>query len=291
MTTKEHYVPQFYLRNFLTSDDMLWVYDRKKNRYFHSLPKDICYEKNLYETPWENANSKLGKFVLQNQLENEFARRENVYNKTLKKVISICSNPKNKNALVCSSLDKNILASFVINLLLRNPWSLNTAKIDSTSSPIMELEDIKTICDVVESIGMGGARSLVEAAANKVWLDESFTGSVSESFKNELLHLNCVFVVTKSQQFITSSFPVQYRTFDTSDGMTHIESIICPLNPNYALLYSINPITKPYKNRMVLIPAKTADIINSCYLKTDTEHTRFIIASEKSILERLVSMF
>lgn len=289
MTIKEHYVPQFYLRNFSSTNNMLWVYDRKKNKYFHSPTKDICYEKNLYETPWENANPKLGKFVLQNQLENEFAQQENEYNKILKKAINICSNPENKDALICSSSEKNILASFVINILLRNPWSLNTAKIDPISTAIIEHEDIKSIRDVVESIGMGGTKSLVEAAASKVWLDGGFAGSVPESLKGELLHLNCVFVATKSHQFITSSFPVQYRTFDTIDGITHIESIICPLNPNYALLYSINPVTKLYRNRLVTIPAKTTDLINSYYLKVDTEHTRFIIASEKSILESLVA--
>lgn len=30
MTKKQHYVPQFYLRNFTSDDNKLWVFDREK---------------------------------------------------------------------------------------------------------------------------------------------------------------------------------------------------------------------------------------------------------------------
>ena len=42
MTKKQHYVPQFYLRNFTSNDNKLWVFDRiyvimKKKRDLQAL--------------------------------------------------------------------------------------------------------------------------------------------------------------------------------------------------------------------------------------------------------------
>lgn len=68
MTKKQHYVPQFYLRNFTSDDNKLWVFDRVKEEYYFQTPKEICYEKYLYETPWEDANQKLGKYVLEKRV-------------------------------------------------------------------------------------------------------------------------------------------------------------------------------------------------------------------------------
>lgn len=37
MTKKQYYVPQFYLRNFTSDDNKLWVFDRIKEEYYLSL--------------------------------------------------------------------------------------------------------------------------------------------------------------------------------------------------------------------------------------------------------------
>ena len=44
LTKKQHYVPQFYLRNFTSDDNKLWVFDRVKEEYYFRAPKDVCYE-------------------------------------------------------------------------------------------------------------------------------------------------------------------------------------------------------------------------------------------------------
>ena len=97
MTKKQHYVPQFYLRNFTSDDNKLWVFDRVKEEYYFRTPKEVCYEKYLYETPWKDEEPKLGKFVLENQIENYFADKEGEYSPLLKRIIDICRNPQNKN--------------------------------------------------------------------------------------------------------------------------------------------------------------------------------------------------
>ena len=49
-TIKQHYVPQFYLRNFEDKRHKLYVYNRQKDKFIESRTKDICREKCLYET-------------------------------------------------------------------------------------------------------------------------------------------------------------------------------------------------------------------------------------------------
>lgn len=69
MTKRQHYIPQFYLDNFANSSGKLWIYDRLKENIFASSSRDIACENYLYETRWEDANPKLGDFVLPNQIE------------------------------------------------------------------------------------------------------------------------------------------------------------------------------------------------------------------------------
>lgn len=56
ITEKQHFVPVFYLNRFIGHNKKLCVYDRKHKRFFESSPKDLCYEKMLYETAWVNAS-------------------------------------------------------------------------------------------------------------------------------------------------------------------------------------------------------------------------------------------
>ena len=57
-------------------------------------------------------NPKLGKFVLENQIENYFADKEGEYSYLIKRIIDICKNPQNKNALICRHEEKEMLAKF-----------------------------------------------------------------------------------------------------------------------------------------------------------------------------------
>lgn len=59
MTKKQHYIPQFYLNNFMNDSGKLWVYDRLKEKIYACSPKDTACENYLYETRWEDANPKL----------------------------------------------------------------------------------------------------------------------------------------------------------------------------------------------------------------------------------------
>ena len=65
MKKKEHFVPQFYLKNFANTNGFLDIYDCNTSKFKEIQPNNICYENYLYETKWCNANKRLGKFVLE----------------------------------------------------------------------------------------------------------------------------------------------------------------------------------------------------------------------------------
>ena len=281
MTKKQHYVPQFYLRNFTSEDNKLWVFDRVKREYYCKTPKEVCYEKYLYETPWKDENPKLGKFVLENQIENYFADKEGEYSYLIKRIIDICKNPQNKNALICRHEEKEMLASFVANIFVRNPWSLKQIESDLPLEELKENEEIQAIEQIIQIMGLGDIDSLVRAADKKVWLTEEFDGS---RLTPRILKMNYMFLVSQKGAFITSSFPAIYQLCDTEEDGFMPSNIYLSIHPQVSLLYN-EDIPKTKSNRLKLVDEEMVCELNSAYLKSDVKQMRFLIAKDKETLK------
>ena len=286
MTKKEHYVPASYLKSFVNSDNKLCVFDRVKKTYFDSYSKDICYEKYLYETPWENANPKLGNYILPNQIEDTLSKYERKYISTIKKIIKICESSLNTNALICSNEDKNILASFVVNLLLRNKWSLEQFEKDFNEDELLQNnEEIQQIDQLMNDLNFGGTETLLKMTNKKVLLDEEIIGSQAKKQIKDVRNLNCRILVSDTWQFITSSFPVLFELFDSEDGITHPKNIYVPIHPRFALLYSDGVRDRKYQNKKSIITKDEVRKLNHLYFETDIDQTRYIIAQEKFAID------
>lgn len=285
MTKKQHYLPQFYLDNFTNNKGKLWIYDQLKRNIFTSSPRDIACENYLYETRWENANPDLGDFVLPNQIEKKFAEQEGRYSKLLKRIVSICTNTQNKKALICNREEKEILASFISNIYLRNPWSMRQADLDCVTDGIMDVKEIKDIDKMLQLMELGGTESLIKFSSKKIWLDEEFDGGIQQKFKKILRSMKFCFFISKSSEFVTSNFPVLNgidETTEENEEMTYF-----PLHPHIAILYG-NSIPRIVWNRMIPIAEENTDFFNKKYIKLDNEQIRFVYAKEKKILERLL---
>ncbi len=284
MTKKQHYVPQFYLRNFTSDDNKLWVYDRVKGEYYFQAPKEVCYEKYLYETPWKEEDPKLGKFVLENQIEDYFAGREGEYSLLLKRIVDICRNPQNRNALICGHKEKELLASFVANIFVRNPWSLKRLE---SGLPLEELkmnDEIQAIEQIIQIMGLGDIDSLVKAADKKVWLTEEFNGS---RLAPRILEMNYAFLVSDGEPFITSSFPAIYSLCDTEERGLMPNNIYLPIHPQIAVLYN-EAIPKTKSNRLKIIDGEMVHELNGKYLKNDVDQMRFLIAKDRESLRSVI---
>ena len=285
MTKKQHYLPQFYLNNFVNNSGKLWIYDRLKGNIFASDSRNIGCENYLYETRWEDANPELGDFVFPNQIEKQFSEQEGRYSKLLKRIVSICVNPQNKRALICNEEDKELLASFVSNMLLRNPWSMKVAGLDCVTDGVMEMEEIKITDTILQHLNLGGTKSLVKFSGKKIWLDEEFDGGMQQESTKMLRSMKFCFIISKNEEFVTSSFPVLNGIDETTEENEKITYF--PLHPQIAIFYG-NSISRKVWNRVKPMDGKDIDLFNKEYLKLDIDKIRFIYAKEKKILDHLI---
>lgn len=159
-TVKQHFVPQFYLKEFTDSNEFIHIFNFETQKYHKSRPKDFCYQKNLYETQWENANSELGEYVLQNDIEKIFSNYEGKYAEFLKRLKNICTRSQNPNAIILNAKEKNIFYSFVVNFIVRNPESMNLLKLNEIPENINESECIMDIRRLLEELNFGVDRKL-----------------------------------------------------------------------------------------------------------------------------------
>jgi len=146
---------------------MLWVYNRAKEKIHKSMPRDICFKDYIYETKWKEADERLGKYVSINYIEDIFANQEKEYSDVLKRIIKICESPSNKNALICNAEEKLVIARFIANMLLRNPWSLNQFMEESHSNKVQNNEKIGQFKEIMNQLGFGGFDSLYEMSIKK----------------------------------------------------------------------------------------------------------------------------
>lgn len=279
ITKRQHYVPQFYLRNFANKENHVWVYDRKKQRIFQSPPRAICQEDDLYEVKWKNVDPCLGKYVLRNRIENMLREKEGIYQNVVHEIISRCNEPQNRYALICDTNQKVILSNFIANLITRNPYLLDDGwKVRSDLPQIQETQRVFT------ELGLGSVQSLVKLTEREIMLDDSVDTSDTSALARAIRQLDFAFSVSKSETFVTSSFPVHYGTFQEASVL---DCLFIPLCPQIAVMYLPRTIKMKYRNRIFLLDDSMVIGANELYLSIKSEQTRFIISHSKQNVERL----
>lgn len=285
-TIKEHYVPQFYLRNFADENGLLHIYDFKQNKFFMQKPKNICYESNLYETKWENANPKLGKFVLQNHIEKIFCKYEGEFSKVLIKILQKCIPSQNQNALILHEKERDIFFHFIVNIVVRNPQNMKSLAIDKLEVNDICDEDINQIYSLLDEIGLGGGDSLCLAAKKKAILTDEFENSFTKICLGALKKLNYTFFYAKNDSLITSDIPVCVGDdpMIVEDDKT---SIYFALSPKVAVIFGNYKCSHDFKNRMVCIEEKQVENFNRILIK-HSDNKRILIANSNATLRKHV---
>lgn len=110
--TKQHYIPRFVLRNFVT-DNLLYVahIGTTNVRYFQTTPENICFQNDLYEIKNED-----GTCFNRNALEDRFARMEGWFAFELRDLLE-----KSKNTPQITGEQDAMLALFLAVQLVRLP--------------------------------------------------------------------------------------------------------------------------------------------------------------------------
>lgn len=283
-TIKQHYVPQFYLKKFCNSNSKLYVYDKEKQNYFKATPKDICFEKNLYE--YEENNSLLGggKPILTNDIENIYAVEEGKYSALLDTIINRMDEQINQNALILNSDEVDLLIDFVANLIIRHPKSMDEN---------LTLDNYNDFCDALNESGaeaiisgifnllkLGEYEWLNKTIFKKYYLNSNNLENNSFSIKPFLKNMSFVFLKSENSEFVTSNFParIEIKNDDIFD------SIYFPLSPKYAVNFFSSKTSD--RNRIRTIDNKTTKKLN-IWMAVNPDN-RFLISNKQANIKQII---
>lgn len=112
LTEKQHFVPQFYLRNFTNAENELHIYDAKNRRVMRNKgPGGVCHDKFFYAIETGTPDE------LSQEIEDFFAANiEDPLSKEIPHIIT-----KIEAGAQITEEDKYILATFANHLWLRSP--------------------------------------------------------------------------------------------------------------------------------------------------------------------------
>lgn len=283
-TKHQHYVPRFYLDNF-TQDGHLYIYDRVNSRYFKSNPEDMCKQKYLYETLWESADPKLGKYVLFNQLENCFSDKETKWSIVIQRIIRCYELNKSsmQSGLICTKEEKDDLAEFIACTFLRHPYQVKKT-IDFYSDLITNnshIELVHWVGDLFNLWGLGSPKSLLEHSVKLSSFNSDLDGSPLNVLKTTIQQMNMFFICSESQRFMTSSFPVLGTE-------ANYQQVFFPISPKIIICCSDVPETRDKRNRFNHATPESVDILNAMYLAQPSDICRYLIAHDKEVISSTI---
>lgn len=258
ITKRQHYVPQFYLNQFVGEDGYLHCYKKDGEKLFRARPYDVCFEDYGYEVKISFGNQK---FLLPNEIENMFCSLEGEYSSVLKSVINKSLLNSNGTALICTLKEKEILASMVANFITRNFLAIDSFVDEETTQDLLKNnQEIRDIDFLLQEMNMGDVKPLLELAQKKIFLSPSEEG-VTKSIVDFLLTMNLSFFATNKSSFITSDCPVGYNCTSEELLMARI-----PLSPNVMAVYSKSEASKQFRNRSRLIEDRFIVKLNQDYM-------------------------
>ena len=246
ITIKEHYIPQFYLRNFSNDNKRVFQYQIHSNLQSKQVSIDsICYEKNLYE--FRNNG---GEIVHKNLIEDCFAIFESEISKVLKSIESKSSIEDNfLTPCFLTTREKGLLIFFLATLILRNPDVLNAAQEtakefwgDNINDNISYNISLEYCLPIYKNIDPQ-ERNILNSALK---LFENMTFQIVNSSKD------C---------FFTSDNPV---IIFSKNGFKEVDEVFFPLSPRNLLYMRSYKLTKmELRNRMVYVDNKQMKSLNS----------------------------
>lgn len=247
----------------------------------------MCKQRLLYETKWESADPKLGKYVLYNQLEKRFSENETKWSIIIRKIIKLYEANKQKmpSGLICSKTEKDDLAEFVACTFLRHPIQLKNT-IDYYADLITEdshLDLVNAVGELFDMWGWGSPKSLLEHSVKTMSFDPGLEGSPISVLKSNIQQMNMFFICSNSCSFMTSSFPVL--------GMEgEYQQVFFPISPEIMICCSDSPDTRDKRNRFNQATAESVDILNTMYLAQPIEVCRYLIAHDKLVINKAINM-
>lgn len=237
---RQHFVPQFYLKNFAKANGDLWICRRrseaKSSAVFKSNARKICVENNLYEIP--SMNTPEQKFIEWGAIEAALSRMESTFALSVKHLAEYDPDkPDTSSESLWEHL--SIVIVFTANLIVRNPKWIKTRRKLAESLTRDLLSRGFSPNDLFE-LGKNGYSSdlqgIVELSIQHAELlnfnDRSSTMKLVEEFnKMSVILLRA----PDNASFITSSFPVTASW--TDEETENPDWLYLPLSATSALIF------------------------------------------------------
>ena len=288
MTRKQHYIPRFYLERFTDSSRKLWIYDASRDIVFEKSPEGACVRTDLYETEWIEANEKLGKYVLPNDIEDLYSRYEAEFSAFLRELDHILIRDQLLNASICSAKNRRLMFRFIANLLFRNPKTMEEYKLSEVDTGILGEDGTNELCEILDKMGIGGGRSILKAVKKKEVLTEEYDGGEISEFIKSMEKLPFIFLYAMSGNFVLCDPPVT-TGYDVNIDGDNRDCIFCPLSPKTVVLFGNYQGFK--KNKMYKIEKDIVDRFNYIYIGKRDKTAKMIICNNEiqraEIMEKL----
>ncbi len=285
-TAKQHYVPRFLLKCFSCDDEHVFVLNRMSNNKIYRTSVDsICYENDIYDEKWTDALDKLGKYVLDNKIEDYLADLETCSAPRIKHIISLIQS--GERCVILTEEDHCLISEFITTLYLRNPYTLK-AIIDYYEGVENE-RDFESTMFVVDylfsTMKWGSPKSLLAYSKKAGIFSKEIEGSPYNVEYKKIRNMKYVFWHAKGGGIVTSSFPLHIMSADGE----HAERIICPLSSEVALVF-FGKIPYPLKTGMV-IDIDSDNLrwnMNSFYKSYSRNMARLYISKDEESLKRIL---
>lgn len=284
-TKRQHFVPQFLLKNFSMDGKRVIVWDRKQRVFFETGVKDICYLDDLYEVKWKDSNPKLGTYVLDNKLEEEFSQTEGRASSVIKHIIERANGTETR--IIFNKEEKSIIYDFVTVLYLRNPAKM--AEIQDYYDGVENEPGFDTMRRGTEYIfeqwGWGSPKSIFEYSIKSTIFSKEVDGSPYKVEFERISALRYVFWRSKNEKFVTASFPMHIVSFDKEN----FDRIVIPISSSLSLVLFRGDFPG-LEEGIILDPDDNVIEFNmKWFMKTySIANARFFIAKDEKSIKQLL---
>lgn len=283
-TAKQHFVPRFLLKHFSCDENHVFVLNRMIDKIYRTTVDSICYENDIYDEKWKDVIEELGKYVLDNQIEEYFADLESKTSPLVKHIIALIKSGTHNVKL--SKEEHDIISEFITTLYLRNPYTLKS--IIDYYDGVEDEPDCEAMMYVVDYLfstaKWGSPMSLLVYSKKAGIFSKEIEGSPYNVEYEKISNMKYIFWYAKEGGIITSSFPLHIMSADGERA----ERIICPLSNEVALVL-FDSMPYPMKEGMV-IEIDEDNLkwnMNFFYRTYSKEMARLFIAKDEETLNRI----
>lgn len=245
-TVREHYIPQFYLRNFSSDQKRIYQYEIGSNKPSKLVPiESVCCVDDLYE--FKNDD---GEITDRNRIEKAFAVFEGEFHNVISSIVSKARHTENLyTPCFLTQKEKAMLVFFLATSVLRTPTMVDEA----------QKAALKFFGD---TISKQDARNLVLQELFPIYKelngdDKNALYPTLKWFENMSFHIG----VTWWDCLVTCDRPVIVRG---NHKVFQPEGVLFPLTPNLALtMLTIKKTRACNRNKLAYLDGYSINVLNS----------------------------